>query len=322
MGNLIKTGTDLKKYNSAVQKDFQLDSIQSFIDDADNDLIIPAVGRPTLILVADSADDLNALQQTLYHLLAKSEVNYAIAHYTSSGSVNISDAGISVSKSDRTLPASDKKLVALRTDSLEKAYNSLALAIEFLEENKDVFTDYAASAERINNRSLFILTAKEFQESGVMINNSSHLFDSLKTYIRNAEFKIEKLLGGDLTNSVRSAILANNADEKTGALIKKIRRPVAFAAMAEAVLFKAVSVTPNGVFTTSHTDGGASANIENRATASEKFLNMMFCKLENSANAAFDQLKQFLIDNAEDYSYTIVEAIDMNDYPERNSYYL
>src|SRR5690606_36293899 len=125
--------------------------------------------------------EITAKESALLLLLQKAAVNFALGYYVNSGAVNISNAGITVTKSDKRLPASDKKLVALRRDCFESAYGALEKAVDYLESNLADFTEYAGSDEYKANRAYFINNSKDFQSNGVNIGNSAQLYQVLKT---------------------------------------------------------------------------------------------------------------------------------------------
>ncbi len=264
---LIDTSAEIKRHNSAVSLDLNPTSIKSFLDDAELNHIIPTIGRATFIAILTGKSTVEALspQEGLLLLVQKAAVNFAIGYYVNSGAVSITDAGIAVVKNNSRLPASDKKLVALRKDCFEAAYNALEKAVDFLETYRNTFETYLNSDERKQNRSLFIVSSTDFQKSGVNVNNSAQIFSKLKTYINQVELDvIEPNLGTNLYGSLKEKFIANNLTDKENLLLKKLQRPLAYLSMAEAIPYQDVNISPEGYFEISESVGGISGNTENK----------------------------------------------------------
>lgn len=298
--NLITTSAIFKQAYSAIDVDFALSSIKSFIDDADENYIIPVIGRTTFDKVISLGEGTSTAEKVIVNLLRKAEANFAVNLYVSAGSVNISDAGISVSKTEKSLPASDKKLVTLKSDTIEAGFNLLYNALDQIEANKDAL-DYNDTQERAKNLAMFINNAREFQMAGINIGSSNNLYQTLRTYQFTPEvYQVEKLLGNSITQTLRNGILNNELEPLYAELLKKVRRAVAPLTMVEAIPFKVVAVNANGVFTTNHTDGGSSSNIENRNPASENNIQRLINKCQEKADLALLDIENYLNENAED----------------------
>ena len=116
---LLKSTTELKKFFSNIQKDYNFNSIQSFVTDAESEFIIPSIGRG----MYDKLDlEYNAQGQPNYsgklrvanELAQKAIVHLALYFSADSGSFHISDSGFYVSSSADNKPVSDKKMVMFR----------------------------------------------------------------------------------------------------------------------------------------------------------------------------------------------------------------
>lgn len=320
--NIIRNSEQLKQAYSAVDVDFDLNSIKSFMDDADIGFIIPFIGRETFDKIISLNEGTETYQKVIIALLRKAEAYFTIHLYASAGSVNISDAGISVTKTDKSLPASDKKLVALKSDTIETGYNALFAALDQIEVNKSAL-DYANSQERKNNLALFVNNAREFETGGININRSNNLYHLLRTYQVSPEVeRIEPILGSKVTQTLRSGILDGNLTPIYKELLKKVTRAVVQLTMAEAIPYRAVSVSTNGIFTVNYTDGGSSGNIENRNPANDKLLQGLMSKCVNAGEIALTALENFLNENAEEFEIPPKgEPININE-PDSKLYYM
>jgi hypothetical protein len=226
-----------------------------------------------------------------------------------------------VSRSEKTAPASDKKLMQLRKYNLKKGYAALEMLINYLEDNIILFPYYEASDAHKKNRGLLINQTLEFQESGVQLFDNYQLYKTLKIHQANAEETfLQPTLGQTISDNLYAKILANNltADEKS--LLKKVQKPLAAFTMAEAIRSKAVTIDADGVFQLSETVGGISGNVENRNPPSDQLLNRAACGFTMRGEQELETLRQYLTANHEKYSYTIPTAVNINDGSAPNVY--
>lgn len=304
---LIDNMKELKKHNSSLTAGVELANLQSFIDDAINFKIVPAIGYNQLSSLVTNKPTLSDSQARAIDLIQKSVTGFAIANYTDNGSVEIRNTGISVVRSEKSAPASDKKLMQLRKSNLQSAYNALELLVNYLEENitLPVFADYATSDNHKENRSLFINTSAEFQKAGVQINNDAQLYQNLRVYQGNAEETyIIPLIGETTANAIYAEILSNTLTVPNKALLKKIHKALVSFTMSEAIPYKAVTIDSTGVFQLSETVGGISGNVENRSTATDRQLSPIMNAFKIRGEQELETMRKFLVDNATDYGYT------------------
>src|SRR5690606_6241420 len=116
----------LKEANSAISVDFELDSIASYINEVENTLIF--------IIGEQASNEIEAFPRAL-ETIRRAIVDLALFSYSSSGAVEISNIGITVSKSDKYLPASDKKLLNFRMDAGDRGSQAVEQSIAILQPN-------------------------------------------------------------------------------------------------------------------------------------------------------------------------------------------
>lgn len=323
---LIDNPEEIKKHNSAVSITLKLADIQSFIDDSVNQHLIPAIGRDAYDdLVAGRAGyPLNSKQSVAFLLLQKAAVGFILAYYTNSGALQITSAGITVSKGPNTLPASDKKLMVFKRDNFDRGYNNLELLVNYLEANIDDFILYKGSDEHLSNRSLLINNSSEFQKSGVNISNNAHLYQTLRTYQPDIERSaIVPVLGRALYGKLVAIILNGGGTDKEKDLINQVRRPLAQLTMLEAIPWMAISLDAGGVYQLSETVGGISGNVENRSAAETSRLQAAMMSLECRSEGQLEDIKNWLTENSADFpDYVVTETININDGSAPNVYWL
>jgi hypothetical protein len=312
---LIDTPKELKAHNSALAGGMKLESVQSFIDEAINRHIIPAIGYGQYTeLVAVKAAVPNDQQKRVIDLLQKSLVGFMIYYWSDQGAVMFSDAGIHVAKDANKLPASDKKIISLKKQNIFSGYSNLELAISFIEDNINDFPIYKVSAAHESNRSLLINTSREFQDAGVNINYDARLYQTLRTYQQDVESTyLESALGSTLKDALHLAILNGTVTPAQKELLKRVRKAVAFYTMAEAIPFMALSMDASGIFELSETVGGISGNVENRSSASDRRLAVAMNGYLMNAEKHLEVLRKYLNDHKEDFNYISPEAVNIND---------
>jgi hypothetical protein len=320
---LIDTIAEAKQHNSALAANMQMTSVQSFLDEAINRHIIPAIGYSQYeeLLAAKAAAPTDK-QKRVINLLQKSLTGFMVYYWADQGAVKFSDQGIHVSKSESNLPASDKKIMALKKQNVFSGYNNLELAVSFLEENLNNFPLYKDSNEHQNNRALLINTSSEFQTSGINIGNDARLYATLRIYQSDIESTyIEPLLGTTIKDALHTAILNGSLGDTYKALLKRVQKAIAFYTIAEAIPYMAITLDPSGIFELSETVGGISGNVENRASASDRKLAVAMNGYLQKAEQQIEVIRKYLKANAADFKYITPEVVEIND-PNNNVYFI
>lgn len=306
---LIDTTEELKRHNSSVTVGLQVKSLESFLADAYDKKIIPAIGRAQFNALVNGKADFEAgsNQETLLHLVQKAAVNFAIGFYVAYGSVLLNNSGAQVSTSESMKPASDKKLMALRRQSIADAYTALEQAVEFLEENLGAFTDYANATAHYLNRALFINSSIEFNTiSGIRVD--AQLYDSLRNHLQGIEDdQIKVVVGEDLFDALKQKVLNGNATDDEKALIKRIQKVLAPLTIAEAIPYKLIRIEEGGIFQLSDTVGGISGNVENKTPANEMAVQAAMVKLCSKGESELESLRKWLNANADKFSDYVVQ---------------
>lgn len=321
-----KGNEELKKHNSAINSTLDIESIQSFLDKAIDQHLIPAIGRAQFDkVVADkTAEAPSPESTTLLLILQRAAVNFALGYFADFGALQISNSGIFVTKSDKTLPASDKKLMALKRQAFADGYAALEMALQYLESKIDQFPLYLSSEERANNRSRFINSSRDFPQKLVI---SPELFDSLKAIISKVEEEyILPVLGDDLNDQIREKLQTNTLTATDKKLIEHVRKAVASLTLADAIPYRLVNFDGTGAYVKSDTVGGISGNVENRNPAEMNRLQATMCKLSSDGEADLERLRKFLNANTAAYNTyqqsTMANLTKVNDDPNSSVYFL
>lgn len=301
-GKLITSTEELKGGMGAIQTDIDFPSIESFVDDAEINHIIPAIGHALYDILL--GDTLNAKQSRAKSLLVKAEANFVVHYYVAFGAVQITEAGILVVKTERQLPASDKKLFLLRTQSRADGFKALEAAINYLEANRADFPEYIASDAHLANRRFYSNTTEEFSQ-GFELNGNAEVFASLKSVMATVEENyIDPLLGETVGEALRSAILAGSISAEQKKLLAKIAKATALLTIAEAIPYRLVNINPGGLVTANLQ--GNTDNVEASAAGDQRKLQGMMNTMLAAGMSQLGKLTKWLNDNAADFTgYTV-----------------
>jgi len=226
--------------------------------------------------------------------------------------VQISNSGIHVYKGANQLPASDKKIMALKKQNIAAGYNALEMAVSFLEDHLEDFPAYAGSSERSANLALLINTSAEFQNAGVDIRKDARLYQTLRITQRNVEDSLIEPTLGEIKQALHLGIIAKNLSAVQIELLKKVRKAVAFYTMAEAIPDMAISIDSTGIYELSETVGGISGNVENRSSAGDKRLAIAMSSFYAKAEAQMENIRKYLVAHAGDFAYAVPEEVNIN----------
>jgi len=311
---LLDTILDIKRHNSALSGNIKIDNLQSFINEGLDRHIYHAIGYDQVANLVAAKQTASLKQKRMLDLLQKAAVGFMVYYWADQGAVQFSDMGIHVAKDSTKLPASDKKIIALKKQNISSGYAALETAVTFLEDNINDFPVYKESAQHARNRALLINTATEFQGSGVNINQDARLYATLRTYQETIELTyIEPVLGYDIKEALHQAILNNSLSTEQQQLLKRVRKAVAAYTMAEAIPYMVLSMDASGIFELSETVGGISGNVENRSSASDKRLAIAMNRYQMSAEQHLESLRKYLVSHKDDFGYITPEQININD---------
>ncbi|TXI14814.1 MAG: hypothetical protein E6Q66_04660 [Pedobacter sp.] len=250
---LFDTSKELKSINSAFAISFELDNIQSFLDDAARAHLIPVIGEETLdILLEAKKAGLapKSPQKKLLHLVQKAVLGFAFGEYSTFGALQIQDAGISVLSRDSFRPASDAKVLELRKQSVRSGFEALEAVLLFLETHLVDFPSYAESNQRQNNRASFICSSAEFSKVCVAI-HSSVFFQLKQELIKLENDTIYPLLGQSLFEELKKAHQKTSFTDKQQGLIQRVQRVIAPLALAETICYNGLLIDASGCFQSS-----------------------------------------------------------------------
>lgn len=305
----VTNDEQIKEACSGVNVDFSIHSLLSYLEDAEEKLCK---------IIGEASNDEILADVAALKAMRKAIVNLALDAYASTGAVQVSDSGIHVSKSDKLLPASDKKLLSFRRDAKERGWQSFEMLISIMEGRKVDFPTWGASEHRLNYLNTFFHSSSEFGAfSGVSI--SAHLFQLIRPQIAFVETDVlEANFGEALVSEIRAKHLANVLTPAQKKLLRYFLRIVGPLSVAEAIPYRTVQLDENGVYQSSvSTFGTNSDNIEGLSVVQQRILSSLMMKLTTEGEAMIVKARKWLNENAADFpewqTQVVHPIVNMND---------
>lgn len=293
----ITTIDQIKKANSSVTVDLSINSLRSFLADAED--------RFLNIFGTDSFAELEGkTSENAYEKMKSAIVNLALWLYADSGQLLVSDSGMHVSKSPTLLPASDKKIVSFKRGVYRKAWGCFEQCLRYLEAGKLVFPVWHNSDQRKDYFSTFIGYSTVFAQcSSVQV--SEDLFQLLRSEIRTVERdSIAPLLGEDIIDDLKTKLL--NGTELTAIeqkCISKLQLAIAPLALAGSIPYLLIDISASGIFQVSEAAlSSQSDNIEAKNIPNMRSLQRTMNRLISKGEAELESLRIWMNENQASFS--------------------
>ncbi len=204
---------------------------------AENDLLIwlgPTTYAALLTYVNDDDetgdDDLTALLPHVRRPLAL----WTMAEYAKIGGIQFGESGMFRIEGEGKASTYKYQENAYKDYMLQHGWNALETLLNFLEENRLTYTDWASEA-RPRHRALMINTAAELRDCYARYCNR-YTFESIRPLIEDMEiFFIKPGIGPEQFDALKAVILANNLDATQAEAVARLRRALAHMAVKEAL---------------------------------------------------------------------------------------
>lgn len=288
---------EIKQY-IAINQNFQFNSIKPDIKDAEALVAELGLDEETYATLAAEYDagNLSDPMAALLPYVQRAIINYAYYKYISIGSVQVSDSGINVSRTDRAEPAPQWKVNKLESSFLNAGDKALDKLLEFLEKNTATYPDWLNSDAYTVLKENFLQTAKEASKF-ININGSRRVFLTLKTQINYVEeIIIRSLVCTPLYDQLKTQVKAGNLSQANADLVEKIKPIVANIALKKTIPQIRIRITDQGIMVNSFSDG-----MTTKTQATDKQIAELTRDLADKAQAYTDHLKKFMEDNIDSY---------------------
>jgi hypothetical protein len=234
---LIKDVVTLKKVIGGVQKTISWQTFEAFINQAELEHIVPAIGERFYIELDKYTGDEQPLKLLIERLQIASGY-YALALATPQLILSVGDAGANVNVPGNTQAMAKWMYVELRDSAISKADRAMEDALQYLEKNEysrgeefsdefsneftsevgpnevpvyDLFKTWRESPEFTISRKLFISSATALTFFFPAVKNSRRTYLEMREYlIKNENYFIKPLIGEEFFNYLKSILVDVN----------------------------------------------------------------------------------------------------------------
>lgn len=296
---LLATTEDIKKY-IPVDRNTEFSTIQPYIEEAEE--TVSGYLGDTLYTALQGA--LDAPLQTLLPYVQRPIANYAYYLFIAGvGTVNISDIGIQVQRSQNSEPAPQWKVNKLEQSFLRAGDKHLDKMLEFLEKNAATYPDWITSDAYTELTENILQNAAQATKH-INIGHSRRVFLQLKPFIAWAEeVVIRALICSAQYDRLKTGLKAGDLTAAENALLGKIRPIIAYFALYNAIPQLQISITDQGISVSSFLD-----SMNSKSAATDKQIDKLRQSLKDSGQAYIDHLKSFIVENIDDYQ--LIESSD------------
>lgn len=259
-----KGSEELKGLLGFIYASIEFDNLKTYIDIAQNDIIEDVIGQEIYDVAqahynsddyetddSGSGSGSDRTSEDLTNLVHKLQLPIALMAYrnfANSNDVTHSNKGRQIFVSDEEKPAFEWMVRRDEENIVNTAFRSTDLLLKFLEDNIDLFPEYAASDAYAKQKELFINTAKDF-DSFFPIEKSRRLFVVLVPFIKEIERKtIKPILGNDKFVELKNYITGDDSGSDMEELLSYVQPALALLTMSIAVRRLPVRVLPSGIF--------------------------------------------------------------------------
>jgi hypothetical protein len=267
--NTIKENTEeLRSFIPNVNSSFDFDKLRNFIESSSEKYIKPILGKVTydyLVTFYKNGDQgsgsgsgsgsggSSSGKKEIYGSLLK-KCQYALAsisffHGYHLLNIKIGDSGVFIDESEKKRGTYKYEETEIKKSFKEEGYNAIDTILEFLEENKVVFTDWVASDSYTITHNYFINSADEFNRYYSRINSSRLVFLSLIPFMQIVEdFNILPTIGRAYYDELKDQINKANISTDNLIVIDKLRFALAHLSIWKSIDELSVNIADKGVF--------------------------------------------------------------------------
>ena len=172
---ILSTTDDIKKH-VAIAASFGFDDLVPYIDQAVYQFTEKYVGNLHETLAAEASGADAEIKNKARGMLQGALANFALYIYTPIGSVQVDSSGFSTNETEgrRTLEWGQKK--DLQRNFLMAGHTAMDRLLAYLEKNKTVFPDWAASDQYTESKQLLVNNTDTFQKY-------YNIYQSRQTYL-------------------------------------------------------------------------------------------------------------------------------------------
>lgn len=311
--SLITKISELQQYIS-IDGNTKWNTIKPFIEEAEQNYLLPLLGQafydyyhplykamidpPNTPLSANNAKLLPYIQRCLAYYAQL----HAIPHLAST----FGELGVRQHRADDSDAAPRWLIEKLQFHALKHGDMYADRLLEFLEKNaSNVVGNYEQwynNAEVNTKMSGFIVYGTSIASKHIDINNSRRVYLQIRNKIREIETRIiPKLIGTDQYDALVTQIQTNALTNANKDLIAKLEPVISKRALYLQLPFMRVQINENGIFVYSGTDSLVALG----QLATDADIKILRAQLMDEKELGYladeHELRQFILDNIEDY---------------------
>lgn len=300
---LIKTIEEVKKF-AGITNATKMASLLPDFNDVE-ELHISAILGNSLYNLLDSMynspSGVSGLYQKLLFKCQKALVNIALEQYSSLAQLDFSDTGIRQIEDSTFKAPKQWQIDDLREYFYKKGYRAVDELLQFLEENKAVFTSWVNDSKAYTiNKKFIVSDTTSFQEF-YDIKDSRTTFIALQPTMKIVEMlHIMPNISAGLFNRIKSQIAANNITSDIRDILDLLKLAITQFTIASAIDNKIIEISQEGVYSRNYRAGmdnsreRIKSDIADRKTAQSSCLQVAESTMETLRNYLNEKATELL----------------------------
>ncbi len=304
---LIKTIQDFRLFAPA-NISFAITELAPLIEDVENEFIIPRIGQDLFDMLQAEVDasTISSGNVLLLKKIRNPLAKLSVMKWIPFGNLSITSGGFQVNLSDKTTVASQWRVDKLEESCRLEGWNLLEVMQQYLwSVASGTFTDYDASDERIEYRSKFFLTAKDFSKYYPIKNNYELFYNLFTAQSEVEEQYIKPTLGSDFYEQIKDQVLNDTLTADNTIILNLIKRSVAPLSIYEAIASMGVDLSYWGITTSEISDRETTKVIK---PASDNRVGFAVRKAGTDGRKHLGALRAYLNNNASSIKYPLYYA--------------
>lgn len=252
---LFKTIEEIREL-LPVSKNVELLKIKPALQLAEDNFIRSVLGKNMFEELEEFYNDLpqgplTEVQESMLKLLQLTQT--AIIHLAYYSGFDFLNAHVDNSGFQRTESNTTKSLFKYQEDNLKEyfknaGFNGLDSLLEYLEDNKQHFSEFTQSETYKKLKGNFISDTRTFNEL-YFIGDSRLTFMRLLPYMRIIEdLTIKTIIGPENYELIKSEMIKDAPETRVKAILPEIQKPIAFLAVAMLMEDSGADLTDKGLF--------------------------------------------------------------------------
>lgn len=309
---LFKTIQDIKNVVPIIGSS-NFTSFKPFIKQAERDFLIPMLSKEQYDLLDSHYNSVTPVANEELELLTKCQEAvglYLIYLWIPSGQVSMGDNGIRINTTETLKTAFQWQIDDLSRSTLRAAGSAMDSLLEFLEEKKDIFTEWATSTSYLVFKECFINTTALFTSLYSPLGNSRLNFVAIRSSMINAqEFDLKPILGEEYYAELLEQFMDDDLTPANIEVMKLARKALAPLTMRRAFTDLVATIDDRGILNFNNT--GSSQVLNQKQPAKDYMLTKLEMAAEKNGAAHLQKLKEYLHANIGSYpTYSGSSAYD------------